>query len=305
MRTTWALRIPFNALEFCRMPKAVKPPLVETKRTVAAKRNKPVFSTTEALSQIPRDRNLVHALVRGIGIINAFGKNDVWLGNAEIAQRVGLAKPTVSRMTQTLTALGYLRYSADRREYRLGIAVLALGYSAQANIDVRKIARAKMQMLANDFNGIVGLVARDGFEILHLESCHSATNVISLRIDAEAVAPVVDTAFGHALLWAQPAKERSSLLEQLQAKSGTRWPSVRQSLDHAFAAIDRDGFCVSYGRWHRDVNTVGVPLRQRRGDPPLALGFTCLVGQRVRTQIQVEIAPRLVAVGRDIARELG
>jgi DNA-binding IclR family transcriptional regulator len=287
--------------------KATRPSTAGTRAASTAPRKKSslVTTTPEPRAEMPRDRNLVHALVRGIGVIDAFGKNDVWLGNAEIAQRVGLAKPTVSRITQTLTALGYLRYSADRRQYRLGVAVLALGYSALADIDVRKIARARLQALANEFNGIVGLVARDGFEILHLETCHSATSVISLRIDADALAPVVDTAFGQALLWAQPAKERASLLAQLQEQSGPRWPSIRQTLNHAFAAIDRDGFCVVYGRWHRDVNTVGVPLRQKRGEPPLALGFTCLVGQRVRAQLQTEVAPRLVVAGREIAKELG
>jgi len=131
---------------------------------------------------------------------------------------------------------------------RLGVGVLALGYSALADIDVRKVARARMQPLVNEFKGIVGLVARDGFNIQHLETCHSATSVISLRIDADAAARVVDTAFGQALLWALPQDEGASPLCQLQEQSEEQWRGIRQSLSHAFACIERDGFCVAYGR---------------------------------------------------------
>jgi DNA-binding IclR family transcriptional regulator len=257
------------------------------------------------LHSAARDRSLVNALARGILVMEAFGKGgEIWLGNASIAQSVGLAKATVSRITQTLTTLGYLRYSANRRQYRLGVGVLALGYSALADIDVRKIARAKMQPLANEFNGIVGLVARDGFNIQHLETCHSTTSVVSLRIDADAVAPVVYTAFGQALLWALPQEERSSLLCQLQEQSEEQWGGIKQSLIHAFACIERDGYCVVYGRWHRDVNTVGVPLTLGGAQSSMAVGFTCLVGQRLRAQLHTEVGPRLVAAAAEINAEL-
>ena len=42
----------------------------------------------------------------------------------------GTPKPTVARLTHTLTELGYLNYIRRFRKYELGASVLALGYAA-------------------------------------------------------------------------------------------------------------------------------------------------------------------------------
>lgn len=96
-----------------------------------------------------KDRNIVTAVSRGLSILSAFSPRDVWLGNSEIAERTGLPKPTVSRLTETLMRLGYLHHSSRRRQYRLGVAVLTLGYAVLGDLDVRKVARPAMQALAD------------------------------------------------------------------------------------------------------------------------------------------------------------
>ena len=58
-----------------------------------------------------KDRNFVTALARGLDILRCFGPSDEYLGNAELAKRTSIPRPTVSRMTATLTQLGYLRLS--------------------------------------------------------------------------------------------------------------------------------------------------------------------------------------------------
>jgi DNA-binding IclR family transcriptional regulator len=73
---------------------------------------------------------------------------------------------------------------------------------------------------------------------------------------------------------------------------------------HAFSALQRDGFCMTYGSWQRDVNTIGVPVAPRGFGQPLALGFTCLVGQPARVVLQTRIAPRLAAAAARIARDV-
>ena len=49
------------------------------------------------------------------------------LGNLDLARLTGLPKPTISRITYTLTELGYLRYHPDTGKYSPGYGVLALG----------------------------------------------------------------------------------------------------------------------------------------------------------------------------------
>ncbi|MDL2425343.1 helix-turn-helix domain-containing protein, partial [Pseudomonas sp. BAgro211] len=62
-------------------------------------------------SSTPKDRKYVEALARGLDVLRAFTHGSVVLGNQEISRITGLPKATVSRMTYTLTQLGYLCYS--------------------------------------------------------------------------------------------------------------------------------------------------------------------------------------------------
>src|ERR1700751_6481155 len=65
------------------------------------------------------DRSFVVALSRGLDVLRAFQPNDGLLGNQEIAARTSLPKPTVSRLTYTLTKLGYLTPVPRFEKYRL------------------------------------------------------------------------------------------------------------------------------------------------------------------------------------------
>src|SRR5215813_1294806 len=67
--------------------------------------------TTEGLPS--KDRQFVTALARGLDILRAFHAGEGMLGNQEIAHRTGLPKPTVARLTHTLTDL--VRHGARPR----------------------------------------------------------------------------------------------------------------------------------------------------------------------------------------------
>ena len=67
-----------------------------------------------------KDRNFVTALARGLELLRAFGTGEEYLGNAELSNRTHIPRPTVSRLTYTLTQLGYLQHNRHLEKYRLG-----------------------------------------------------------------------------------------------------------------------------------------------------------------------------------------
>jgi len=71
----------------------------------------------------------VQGLARGLFVLRAFRPGESALSNAEIAARTGLSRPTISRLTQTLTALGYLAYVPRLGRYTLGAAIASLCHS--------------------------------------------------------------------------------------------------------------------------------------------------------------------------------
>ena len=91
------------------------------------KRSKPPPPTAGVKSPVKTDRHFVTALARGLEVLACFRHGDRVLGNQELARRCGLAKSTISRLTYTLTKLGYLIYVEDSAKYSLGTATLSLG----------------------------------------------------------------------------------------------------------------------------------------------------------------------------------
>ena len=144
----------------------------------------------------------------------------------EIAERTGLPKPTVSRLTYTLTKLGYLAHVERLGKYQLAPAALALGYSALANMRIRQIARPYMQELA-DYAGAVGRARHARPARPHL--CRALPLASTARCCASMLGsrlPIATTAMGRALIAGMP-DERARLADRLhqarrKARTGRR-----------------------------------------------------------------------------------
>lgn len=249
------------------------------------------------------DRQFVTALARGLSVLRAFQPGDGVLGNGDIAERTGLPKPTVSRLTHTLTRLGYLTHAERLGKYRLGPGVLSLGYSLLANMDIRKIARPYMQELANASGLSLALGSRDRLNMVYLEHARDAGSV-TLRLDIGSHIPIATTAMGRAFLAAIPENERAYLMSAMAERAGTAWPPMANGVERALRQVAETGFCTSFGEWQQDVNAVGVPLRSMDGATVMALNCGGPAFLHKPEKLEAEWGPRLVNVARTIEKEM-
>src|SRR5687767_12890616 len=155
------------------------------------------LSENPAVAEASEDRDFVNSIARAFSILRAFKRGERSLGNKEIAQRTGLPKSSVARITYTLTKLGYLEFLPDEEKYSLGIGVLALGQKFLSGNDVREVARPFMQELADHSQATVALGARDGLNMVFLELCHGS-QLFRLRLDVGERVPRGTTALGRA-----------------------------------------------------------------------------------------------------------
>ncbi|MER1157644.1 helix-turn-helix domain-containing protein, partial [Pseudomonas aeruginosa] len=95
-----------------------------------------------------KDRQFVTALARGLELLRCFTPRESLLGNQELAKKTGLPKPTVSRLTHTLTRLGYLRHLPHSGKYQLEVGVMSFGYAMLSNLSIRALARPLMEEMA-------------------------------------------------------------------------------------------------------------------------------------------------------------
>ncbi len=249
-------------------------------------------------------RLFVSALARGLDVLSAFRARDRALGNQELAERTGLPKPTISRITHTLTQLGYLSYDARSTTYQLGSRAISLSYAALANLDVRNIARPIMTELAETNNLHVALGTRDQLMILNIETCEGH-GLVGLRLPSGSRVPMAITAIGKAYLAAISEDERNKILSEISKQHGSEWRTIVKSVERSIGEIEKRGFCTSAGEWRKDINAVGAAIIPPGGGTVYALSFggpAYLVSQE---QLEHEYGPAIAAAAKTISASLG
>jgi DNA-binding IclR family transcriptional regulator len=250
------------------------------------------------------DRHFVGALARGLEVLACFRKGETLLGNQEIAERCKLPKSTVSRLTYTLTRLGYLHYVQTAAKYRLGTAVLALGTNMLARLDVRNVARPQMEDLAVFARASVGLGARDRLSMVYVE-CVRGHTTISLTVDVGSRISISTSAMGRAFLAVCTEEERAPILEEIRALDNVNWAQTQDGIDKAIADHRTLGCTCSFGEWHETVNAIAVGFRPGGGLPPMVVncGAPSMIVER--EYLLQEVRPRLITLARRLDGSMG
>ena len=239
------------------------------------------------------DRHFVTALARGLEVLSCFRAGDKVLGNQEIAQRCKLPKSTVSRLTYTLTRLGYLIHIEDIGKYRLGTATLSLGSAMLVRLDVRQIARPLMQELADFAKAEVSLGTRDRFSMIYVENCRSSA-LLALSLDVGARIALATSAIGRAWLVALPEDERREVMEQIRERDPDAWPEVQASIEKALQDHRALGVTCSFGDWQKNVNAIARAFQPGGGLPPMVINCGGPSFNLSPEFLLTEVRPRLV-----------
>jgi len=216
------------------------------------------------------DRHFVTALARGLDVLACFRAFDSELGNAELAQRCGLPKSTISRLTHTLTELGYLQALTDPVRYRLGSSALALAPAAQQGADVLAVARPFMQELADLSKGVASLIVRDRGRMLIFENCQ-AESYLTLRVPVGSRVSGLTTAAGRAYLLALSNTEQRQALAAFRTDDKTPAPTAESMLMQCRDEHRRLGCTTSFGEWLPDINSIALAFRPGPSLPPMTL----------------------------------
>lgn len=208
----------------------------------------------EKPGQSPANRSLE----RGIDLLRAFRPGSELLGNSELAERTGLSRSTVSRLTQTLVGAGMLQLDTARRAYRLAPAVLSLAHAMRSGSRLLAVAAPRMRVLAESRHVNVGLAAPDRDEMVYLESIRYSRRVALRHVVSGQRVPMELTSLGRAYLAVAPEPRAQALMGLFKSRRGPAWKAVAQAIDAARASVRRDGFCAA--SWQPEVVALAAPL---------------------------------------------
>ena len=254
--------------------------------------------------KVATDRNFVVALARGLEVLRAFHPKDGLLGNQEIAARTKLPKPTVSRLTYTLTKLGYLTQVPRFQKYQLAPAAMSLGYAALANLGVQHLSESFREDVMRATGGAVAVAARDRLSMIYFGQSRDGL-ALGVQLDVGSKVPIATTAIGRAYLWALPKDERALLMRELREHYGHRWPRIRDGIERSGELVAKHGFAISVGEWQDDVHAAGVALTLNDGTGPYAFNCGAPAFRFTEERLINDIGPRLVTMVRNIEAALG
>ena len=251
-----------------------------------------------------RTQDEVVALSRGIAVLRCIARAHEPLGNRQLSELTGVPKATVSRLTATLVSLGLLQQNGQTERFSLAAGVLEFSGAYLAGLDLNSVARPHLVRLAEYAGAGVLLGARDRLEMVVLQSVRPQAAMVVARVEVGGRLSLASSALGRAYLAMLPTAERESLLASVRLSMPEEWLRAESGLGSALAQAQAEGFCLSLGEWHPELNTIGSAFALPNGD---VYGVTCGGSPvtQTRERLLTHVAPALRQCVERIAAELG
>lgn len=243
----------------------------------------------------------VRSVERAIAILAALG--DGPLGLAGLAARTGLPKSTVSRLLDTLEAVGAVTGGPDGR-HALGSRILALATEDGGGVDLVALAHRHLVELSAAVEEAAGLSVPEGFTVRYVDQV-SPSHEVQVRDWTGTSAPMHSVSSGQVLLAALGDEEVLALLPDELPALTARTITRREALMVRLAQVRRDGCAWVRDEFAEGISSVAASVRDGSGRAVAAVhvhGPSYRFPPRGR---EGAIADQVAACAARIATELG
>lgn len=226
------------------------------------------------------------------------------LGLTEISTKLEYSKSTVHNIVTTLTTQGVLEKNFDTSRYHLGIKLIELGYIAQGEVAVRKIAYPYLRRLNEELDETIHLTVLDNRQVLYIDCIESKKrlrtySVIGVRAQLHC------TSVGKAIMAFLPPAEIDAIIELCGLKKYTsNTITDKQTLLKELKWIVEAGYAIDNMEHENGLRCVGAPIFDNHNEVFASLSIS---GPETRITMEKveEIAPILIEAAQDISRKMG
>lgn len=210
------------------------------------------------MTNIRGDIKTVRAVERAVDVLMCFTRETPTLSVTDLQKTLGLSRPTLYRLLQTLEGKGLIRSFGEPQRFQLAHGAIALGNAALARIDVARVAEPYLLKLWDGTDETVALfVPVSGNLKTCVQEIQSRQALVYTR-GAGFTEPMTIGASGKAILaFAAPA-DMETALAKLEHADG-------EALRAELLRIGRDGYCISVGEIIDGAVAIAAPVFQRDG----------------------------------------
>lgn len=199
------------------------------------------------------------SLERGLALLRAFRQGGPALTNADLAERVGLPRPTVSRLTRSLVDSGFLTFDFEQHAYRLTPVYLSLALVYRDDLSELDLALPAMRAMAEGEEVNVGLAVPEHYDMVYLASVRRGRRGLFRRIVPGSRRPIETTSLGLCYLDALDPSTRAQLLRHIESKYPDTDKTVTARIARARYELASLGYCLA--DWHDGMVAMATSLR--------------------------------------------
>jgi DNA-binding IclR family transcriptional regulator len=259
------------------------------------------------MSNVPdalsRRRGTIQSVDRSARILKALAGGPRRLGVSQLADQLGLSRPTVHGLLQTLQAHGFVEQDRDSDKYQLGAGLLHLGNSYLDHNELRARSIVHAERLAQSTGEAVRVGVLHGPSVVVVHHVFRPDAVFQV-LEVGAQLPAHASALGKAMLaWADPVVVADLTSEPLPRLTNRTVGAggLRAELDDVREkglARERDEAVIG-------ESSVAAPIFDHSGHAVGAIGVAGDT-QRVLPRGPARgLAPAVVEAARAVSRELG
>lgn len=245
------------------------------------------------------DRYTVPALARGLQLLMQFRREEPELSGAELARRLDLPRASVFRMLYTLEQGGFVERAGDGTSYKLGLAVLRLGFELLASMELTEHGRPVIEELRDRSGYSAHIVVRDGREVVFVAKAAGRSAMFqSIQIGARL--PAHATVLGRLLLADLDTAALSRLYPDTPLPSYTpKTPTTLAQLKKLIEHDRKQGYGVSMGGYESGISTIAAPVFNDSGEVTAAVSISIPA-----QQIDDQALPPLIDMVKQAAAQL-
>jgi DNA-binding IclR family transcriptional regulator len=246
---------------------------------------------------------MVQSVARAIEILRVLGGAARGAGVTEVAERLGVAKPTAHALLRTLEAGQLVAQDAETGKYRLGPALLELGNAYLETHELRARSVAWADGLASRTGEAVWVGVLSGDHVLVVHHAFRPEGAVQI-LEVGAAVPWHTCALGKAIVAVLPDPERAALLRApLPALTGATLTDAAE-LGEELAAARATGYAVEDGEAAIGDAGLAAPVYDHTGAVAGAIGLVGPV-ERLLGDNRSELAVAVRETARHLSRDLG
>jgi DNA-binding IclR family transcriptional regulator len=247
---------------------------------------------------------MIQSVERAAAILKALGSGTPRLGVTEIADRVGLAKPTVYGLLRTLVQHDLVEQDPISGKYSLGPGVLQLGNAYLDGSELRARSLLWAEALAQRANEAVWVATLSGTQVIVLHHVFRPDNTVQI-LEVGAAIPWHACALGHAIVAYLPAEDAAQVMTGPLVSLTGRTKRTRAALGQALAQVRRRGYAVEDQEATVGDAGLAAPIVSREGAVAGAIGLVGPAERLLAPLAREELARAVVESARSVSRDLG